>query len=129
MGGAGGSLVTGTLAVPGGTRDLATAQCTTTSGGSCAAPADYLGCLKSACAINLTTCYVSDGVATAVGGACRKYANCMLACPCNGGKPSCENTCMSDYWLTDPSCSSCLLSLGICGSSNGCILPTTCSGN
>lgn len=126
-GGSGGTLVSGTLSVPGGARDLATAQCTATSGGSCAAPADYLGCLKTSCGGNLIACYVSDGISAAVGGACQKYASCMLACPCNASKSSCENACMNDYWLPNPNCSSCLAALAICGSSYGCVAPTTCS--
>jgi hypothetical protein len=93
-GGMGGVVGTGTVAVKGGTRDVATAH--------------------------------SDGVA-ATGGECQAYANCMLQCSCDSGRSACEDTCMQSYWVTDPACSSCMLNLLTCASTNGCIPPGTCT--
>jgi hypothetical protein len=133
VGGAGGSPVGGSsggsLAVPGGTRDLATAQCTKTTGNTCPVPGDYIGCLQSKCGSTLTSCYYSDGVSTAAGGQCKDYANCMLACPCDSKRSACEDACRQNYAMANPSCSSCLVNLAICSSTNGCALPTTCSAN
>jgi hypothetical protein len=131
VGGAGGSPVggtsgSGTLAVPGGARDLATAQCIAASGGTCPVPADYINCLRSKCGDKVTACYFSDGVSAAAGGACKDYANCMLACPCNSGRSSCEQSCLQNY-TGSPACSQCLLYLFTCSSSNGCTLPATCA--
>ena len=127
-GGSGGSITgSGSIAVPGGTRDLATAQCTSTSGGTCPVPADYLTCLTSTCSTQLTSCYYSDGVSAAAGGACRAYANCMLACPCNAGRSNCEDGCMQNYYLTDTTCSTCMVNLLVCSSGHGCTIPSTCS--
>jgi hypothetical protein len=47
--GSGGSVSSGIVDVPGGTRDLATNLCTTTSGGTCPVSGDYIACLKSDC--------------------------------------------------------------------------------
>jgi hypothetical protein len=132
VGGAGGSggqvtIPAGSISVPGGVRDLATAQCTSTSGGTCPAPADYLSCLTTKCSGKLTFCYYSDGVSVAAGGKCRAYANCMLACPCNSGRSSCEDSCLLNYGSSDASCSTCLVDLAVCASGAGCILPSTCS--
>lgn len=130
--GSGGSPVggsSGSLAVPGGTRDLATAQCIKTTGGTCPVPASYIACLTSSCGTSLARCYYSDGVSTAAGGVCKDYANCMLACSCDGKRSSCENNCQQNYAVANPACSSCLVDLVLCSSSNGCTLPTTCSAN
>jgi hypothetical protein len=131
-GGAGGGMVGGasggsSIVVPGGVRDLATTQCTSTSGGTCPVPSSYLQCLESSCGTNLTACYYSDGVSSAAGGACRSYANCMLACPCNSGRSNCETSCMQSYAMADPTCSTCMLNLLGCASTYGCNLPTSCA--
>ncbi len=127
-GGAGGGsgLARGSVAVRGGTRDLATTQCTRTSGTACAVDRTYLDCLEGRCSASLTTCYSSDGISAATGGKCRAYANCMLDCPCDSGKSACENTCLDDHGYSDASCGLCLLDLYRCSDANGCVLPTTC---
>jgi len=61
LGGSGGSVVSGTIRVTGGTRDLASAQCLSTSGGACPVSGSYLTCLEGNCPTNLTDCYYSDG--------------------------------------------------------------------
>jgi hypothetical protein len=113
--------------VKGGTRDLATTQCSTTSGNTCPWPSDSLTCLKTKCASQLAKCYYSDGVSAAAGGDCQAYANCMLKCSCDSGRSACEETCMQNYWVTDPTCSSCMYSMLTCSSSNSCLPPTTCT--
>jgi hypothetical protein len=125
-GGMGGVVGTGTVAVKGGTRDVATAQCIATSGGTCPWPSESVSCFKTRCASSLVKCYYSDGVA-ATGGECQAYANCMLQCSCDSGRSACEDTCMQSYWVTDPACSSCMLNLLTCASTNGCIPPGTCT--
>jgi hypothetical protein len=124
-GGAGGG-GGGTLAVPGGTRDLATTQCTVTADGTCQVPSDSLTCLEGKCGSNLTDCYYSDGVSAAAGGRCQSYANCMLACPCDSGRSNCEATCLQKYAPTDSDCLACITSLLVCSSIYGCTPPTTC---
>jgi hypothetical protein len=128
-GGAGGVGGVGadTIAVPGGTRDLATTQCTSTTGATCPVPGDYLACLEGYCSAKLTACYYSAGVSSAAGGMCRAYANCMRACPCNSGRSSCEDACMQNYASTDPNCSTCMLDLLVCSSTYGCTIPSTCA--
>src|SRR5450759_935407 len=110
-GSAGGSPGGGSIVVPGGTRDLQTTQCTSTSGGTCAVPGSYLACLEGSCGAKLTACYYSDGVSRAAGGVCQRYANCMLASPCNSSRTNCENSCMQNYASPNPDCSACLRNL------------------
>jgi hypothetical protein len=126
-GSVGGSVGTGTIAVKGGMRDLATTQCASTSGNTCPWPASSLDCLKTKCATQLVKCYYSDGVSAAAGGDCQAYANCMLKCSCDSGRSTCEETCMQNAWLTDPTCSSCMINMLTCSSTNGCLPPTTCT--
>ncbi len=117
----------GALAVPGGTRDLATTECTATSDGSCPVPSDSLTCLEGKCGSNLTDCYYSDGVSAAAGGRCQSYANCMLACPCDDGRTNCEATCQQKYAPTNSDCLACITGLFFCSSFYGCPPPTTCA--
>jgi hypothetical protein len=136
MGGAGGSIVPaqggsggpssgGTIRVTGGIRDLGTTQCISTSGGSCPVSSTYLTCLKSNCGSTLNTCYYSDGVASAAGGVCRSYANCMLACSCDANRSNCESACQ-DYATANPDCSTCLVNLVVCSSRYNCPTTTAC---
>ena len=118
---------TSSISVPGGTRDLTTTQCTTTSGGTCPVPASYLSCVKTSCGADIAKCYASDGISRAVGGKCMSYANCMLACPCNSARSTCENNCLQNYATYDPDCSSCVLDLLTCFSRYGCTYPSSCS--
>jgi hypothetical protein len=126
LGGSGGYIVGGTVRVTGGTRDLATAQCVSTSGGACPVSGDYLACLEGNCPTELTTCYYSDGISKAVGGACRSYASCMLSCPCDAGKSACEDACLMNYATSDP-CATCFLNLYACVSRFNCPPQTACS--
>lgn len=125
--GSGGSVSGGAVSVPGGTRDLATAQCTTTSGGTCPVSGDYIACLRSSCGANLSECYYSDGYAKAVGGDCRDYANCMLHCSCDAGRSACEDSCLQNLGLTDSVCSTCLFNLWTCTSMHNCPPMAMCS--
>jgi hypothetical protein len=126
-GGAGGAASGGSVAVKGGTRDLATAQCTSASSGGCAVDAVYLYCVESRCGTQLVDCYYSDGRSSTVGGRCQAYAKCMLACPCDSGQNACQNKCLEDYVFTNASCSMCLATLYSCMDGNGCALPSTCA--
>ena len=126
-GGAGGVPGGGSVAVKGGTRDLATTQCTSASTGGCAVDGVYLDCLTSYCQAALVACYYSDGVSSAAGGKCRAYANCMLACPCDSGQDACQSACMENQAVTNSSCSMCLFDLYGCSAANGCNLPTACA--
>jgi hypothetical protein len=125
--GSGGSVSGGVVSVPGGTRDLATAQCISTSGGTCPVSGDYLACLRSSCGANLSECYYSDGYAKAVGGDCRDYANCMLHCSCDAGRSACEDSCLQNLGLTDSVCSTCLFNLWTCTSLHNCPPMAMCS--
>ena len=128
-GGAGGGMggvSGGSLVVPGGVRDLATTQCIVASGGSCPVPSDYLTCWEGNCWANLTACYYSDGFSMAAGGDCQNYANCMLACPCNGNRSTCEDGCYQNYASTNPMCSNCLFNLAGCASKYGCPMSGAC---
>ncbi len=125
LGGSGGSIVGGTVRVTGGTRDLATAQCTSTSGGACPVSGSYLACLEGNCPTNLAKCYYSDGISKAAGGDCQSYATCMLSCPCDAGKSACEDACLS-YATSDP-CATCFLNLYACVSRFNCPPQTACS--
>lgn len=138
QGGTGGSVATGgvaggsagsgsSISVTGGTRDLATTQCTAASGGTCPVPGSYLTCIKTSCGASLAECYTSDGISRAVGGQCMSYANCMLACPCDAGRSKCEGNCQQNFATYDPDCSSCLLGLLTCSSKFGCTFPTSCA--
>ncbi len=123
LGGSGG----GSIHVAGGARDLTTAQCTSTSDGTCPVSTDYLACLEGNCGSNLTACYYSDGFSRAAGGVCVSYANCMLACPCDAGRTNCENKCLQSYVTVDPDCSTCLFNLLACTSKYNCPPTTTCA--
>lgn len=125
--GAGGSVSGGVVYVPGGWRDLTTAQCMAISGGTCPVSANYTACLQSSCGANLTKCYYSDGYAKAVGGDCRDYANCMLSCPCDDGRSVCENSCLQNFGLADSLCSTCLSNLLTCTITHNCPPMTACS--
>jgi len=126
-GAVGGNAGNGTIDVKGGTRDLATAQCISTTGNACAWPATSITCLKTQCASPLVRCYYSDGVSAAAGGDCQAYANCMLKCSCDSGRSTCEESCLESYWVTDPTCSSCMANMLTCASTYGCLPPTTCT--
>jgi hypothetical protein len=126
-GGTAGASGGGSIAVRGGTRDLATAQCTSATAPACPVDGVYLNCVQSHCGPLVTDCYYSDGVSSAAGGRCRAYANCMLGCPCDRDKYDCENQCLQDYGFTDTSCSQCLVTLFTCLTSNGCTPPATCA--
>jgi hypothetical protein len=125
--GSGGIASSGIVYVPGGTRDLATAQCTTTSGGACPVSGSYIACLRTSCASNLSACYYSDGYAKAVGGDCRDYANCMLGCSCDAKRSTCEDSCLQSFGLGDSLCSTCLFNLWSCTSTHNCPPMTACS--
>ncbi len=126
-GGSGGATSGGTIAVPGGTRDVATTVCVTVTGSTCAVPADKIACAKTHCNANLVDCYNSDGTA-ASGGRCKSYAVCRLACSCDAkDQAKCENKCMVDYGMTNGDCSDCLTSLYFCSAQYGCTPPTTCT--
>lgn len=127
LGGSGGSVVSGTIRVTGGTRDLASAQCLSTSGGACPVSGSYLTCLEGNCPTNLTDCYYSDGISKAAGGRCQSYANCMLACSCDANRSSCENACWQNDAIAIPDCLSCLITLGGCVSNYNCPPMTACS--
>jgi hypothetical protein len=121
---------TGSISVLGGTRDLPTTHCTSTTGdGTCPVPDGYTSCIKGKCATSLTDCYYSDGISSAVGGICRSYANCMLACPCDTGQSKCEDDCLQNYAATDPNCWTCLINFRDCSSHvdcppiNDCVTP------
>jgi hypothetical protein len=120
-GSAGGT--TGTLAVRGGVRDVATAQCiSTSSGGGCPFTAADLQCVQGPCGSNLRACYQGPS------GICADYATCMLACPCDTGRSTCENGCLQTKAMSNPDCASCALDLVSCYSKNGCVLPTCAGG-
>jgi hypothetical protein len=125
--GSGGIVSSGIVYVPGGTRDLATAQCTTTSGGACPVSGSYIACLRTSCASNLSECYYSDGYARAVGGVCRDYANCMLGCSCDAKRSTCEDSCLQSFGLGDSLCSTCLFNLWTCTNTHNCPPMMTCS--
>jgi hypothetical protein len=127
LGGSGGSIIGGTVRVTGGTRDLATTQCISTSGGACPVSSSYLTCLQDNCPTNLTACYYSDGISRAAGGICQAYANCMLACSCDANRSSCENVCWQNDAIAIPDCFSCLINLGTCMSKFNCPTMTACS--
>jgi hypothetical protein len=126
-GGAAGSIVGGTVLVTGGTRDLATTQCISTSGGACPVSSSYLTCLQYNCSTNLTACYYSDGISRAAGGVCQAYANCMLACSCDANRSSCENVCWQNDAMAIPDCFSCLISLAGCVSNYNCPPMAACA--
>jgi len=121
QGGQTGGVVGGdTVTVPGGTRDVATTFCTTTTGDDCAVPAEKIACGKTYCNANLIDCYSADGS----GGKCKSYATCRLACSCDvKERVKCENKCMADYGMTDPTCSECLTSLWLCSAQYKCSPP------
>ena len=126
-GGGGGSVSGGgTIVVPGGTRDLATTRCISASGGSCPVASNDITCLEVNCGPDLTACYYSDGVSAAAGGICQSYANCMLACKCDGSSSTCEYNCYQNHASTVPDCSNCLYKLAGCASNHGCSLLGTC---
>jgi hypothetical protein len=123
-GGAGGG---GIILVPGGERDVATAQCITTTGGACMFSSDYLDCIKVNCGPSLSACYNQPGAsASAAGGACLEYANCMLGCPCDGNKSTCENGCLQSFASTY-NCGMCIVNLGTCASKFNCPSTPTCA--
>ena len=127
QGGAGGQVAAGTIIVTGGIRDVATAQCISTSGGACPLSSSDLACLKSNCGASLTTCYSASGTAgSASGGKCLKYAECMLGCPCNAGKSTCESNCFSNDVTAIPDCFSCIIDLGSCAGKFSCPMTTPC---
>jgi len=126
-GGTGGGVGSGTLAVEGGIRDLATTQCTVTSGATCPWPAETLTCIKSQCSAELTKCYYSDGVSAAAGGTCQDYANCMLKCPCTAARGTCEDSCRESVAAGEAGCNMCLFDLFNCATDHGCPPPTTCT--
>lgn len=126
QGGAGGQVGTGTISVTGGIRDVATAQCISTSGGACPLSSTDLSCLKGNCGASLTDCYSASGTSGGAAGRCLKYANCMLGCPCDAGKSNCENTCFSNDVMAIPDCSSCLINLDACASTFGCQMTPPC---
>jgi len=112
---------TGPISVPGGTRDLPTTHCTSTTGdGTCSIPSGYSSCIEGKCATSLTNCYYSDGISSAVGGICRSYANCVLACPCDTGQSKCEDDCLQNYAATDPNCWTCLIGFRDCSKHVNC---------
>jgi hypothetical protein len=120
-GGSGGS-VSGLVSVRGGTRDVATAQCTTTSnGGGCPADPAFLQCLKGPCGGKLADCYQSGSA-----GLCADYAACMLTCPCEKGRSTCESDCLQNKAATSETCGPCLVNFLACWSTNGCA-PAACS--
>ena len=124
-GGAGG-YSTGSIYVPGGIRDLATAQCVVTSGGTCPVSSDYLACIQGNCGMNLTACYYSDGISRAAGGACQSYANCLLSCSCDAGRSVCEGDCAQKFAYYDPECSTCYFNLVACTSKFNCQMTNLC---
>jgi len=124
--GAGGSVSSVVVYVPGGTRDLATNLCTTTSGGTCPVSGDYIACLKSDCATNLSQCYYLDGHAKAVGGDCLDYANCMLGCSCGAERSACEESCVQSFAYANSVCSDCFSNLWLCSISHYCPQKTLC---
>ncbi len=124
--GAGGSVSSGVVDVPGGTRDLATNLCTITSGGTCPVSGDYIACLKSDCATNLSQCYYLDGHAKVVGGDCRDYANCMLGCSCGDERSACEESCVQSFAYANSVCSNCFSNLWLCSISHDCPQRTLC---
>ena len=126
QGGAGGQVGGGTIGVAGGVRDVATAQCISTSGGACPLSSTDLACLKGSCGGSLTDCYSASGTSGSAAGRCLKYANCMLACPCDAGKSNCEGNCFSNDVTAIPDCSSCLINLDVCASDFGCQMTTPC---
>jgi hypothetical protein len=118
---AGQNNITGSISVPGGTRDLSTTHCTSTTGdATCPVPDGYTSCIKGKCATSLTDCYYSDGISSAVGGLCRSYANCMLACPCDTGQSKCEDDCLQKYAATNTNCWTCLINFRNCSSHVDC---------
>jgi hypothetical protein len=126
QGGAGGQVSAGTIGVTGGIRDVATAQCISTSGGACPLSSADLSCLKGNCGASLTDCYSASGTSGGAAGRCLKYANCMLGCPCDAGKSNCENTCALNDVTAIPDCFSCLMNLGSCASAFGCQMTSPC---
>jgi len=127
QGGAGGQVSTGTTSVTGGIRDVATAQCISTSGGACPLASADLLCLKSNCGSSLTACYSASGTSgSASGGKCLKYAECMLGCPCNAGKSKCESDCFSNDVTAIPDCFGCIIDLSTCASKFSCPMTTPC---
>ncbi len=121
-GGSAGGGISGSLVVRGGIRDVATAQCTSTSaGGGCPFTPTDLQCVQGPCGDNLRACYQG---AT---GICADYATCMLGCPCDSGRSTCESGCLQTKALSNADCASCAADLVSCYSRNGCVLPT-CSG-
>jgi hypothetical protein len=121
-GGQGGSPGGGTVAVPGGARDLATVQCIGPSGTVC----DAYTCLKANCSEKLQECYISDGNAATAGGLCRDYANCMLVCPCDSSGKKCEDTCQTKHVPSNSVCANCLYGLLACSNGSNCPLATSC---
>jgi len=121
-GGSGGQIGTGTTGVPGGIRDVATAQCI--SGGSCPLSSADLSCIKGNCGESLTTCYNVSGASG--GGACVNYANCLLQCPCDGGKSKCEGDCFQNHVTSDFNCLYCISELATCASKFSCPMTTPC---
>jgi len=117
----------GTIRVAGGTRDLTTTQCISTSGGTCPVSTSYLACLEGNCGASITDCYYSDGISSAAGGKCQSYANCMLACPCDAGRSKCEDACQQSYVLAVPDCSTCVGNLYICANRYNCPAMTLCT--
>jgi hypothetical protein len=123
--GGGGGDGSGTIIVAGGVRDLATAQCISTSGGGCLFSADDLACIKGNCAQELSACYSQPGISTsAAGGACLDFANCLLKCPCDRSQSTCETGCQK-YAYTN-TCGMCIVSLGTCASTHNCPQTQTC---
>jgi hypothetical protein len=124
FGGDGGSL--GTIAVVGGVRDLATGQCTTVSGGACMTPSSSITCAHDHCEATLRDCYYPTTTTGSFTGQCAAYGNCLLGCPCDGRKATCENGCLQNYASPNADCSTCLLNLGVCMGLFGCSLTADC---
>ncbi|MBN2573920.1 MAG: hypothetical protein JXP73_05085 [Deltaproteobacteria bacterium] len=126
-GGAGGASGAGSIVVPGGARDLTTAMCISSTGGTCVAPAGFASCLQANCNAKLVACYYSDGVSSAAGGVCQAYANCMLASPCDANGTNYQNDCALNYASNNFACATCLASLVSCSTTYGCGDPFACS--
>jgi len=120
VGGQGGSLGGGSVVVPGGTRDLATTQCTEATGTTCAVPVENLRCLDENCGASLAECYLSDGVSAAVGGRCQALADCVLRCPCDSDGKKCQDNCVGKHAPVNSDCGNCLYGLLSCLISSGC---------
>jgi hypothetical protein len=125
-GGNGGAVTTSTggvsgdsIVVRGGTRDPITAQCTATSnGGGCPVDTSLLSCMQGPCGSSFSDCFQGTN------GPCGDYAACMFNCPCDSGRSTCENACLSDKGWGSETCSPKMVDLLVCWSNNGCAVPT-----